>query len=304
MCRVLAGAVFAAALAGCESGSTSKYVTQDQLQELLALPARIEAPEPSGEQREKVDALVLASFTAPDLPTKARDGAAALAVADRRLAPLAKALGQIDAAVQVCASNLANVETTAYKATYAASHPAGTVVFRMNPEQGSLQNTGRPLDLGISGQGFFRVNTNGEIGYTRNGNFFVNREGEIVLGMGDGYRLDPPMTMPKGVTDVSVGQDGKVEVVQAGTSRKRPIGQIALHQFLNPGELNARGGSLFAESENSGAPIECKPGEAGAGQVLQGFLESSNVDPTRERLRIRFLQNWRNTILKALDDAK
>jgi flagellar basal body rod protein FlgG len=305
---MLAGTVFAAALAGCQSGSASKYVTQDQLQELLALPERVEALEPSGQQREKVDALVLASFTAPDLPTQGRDGAAALAVADRRLEPLAKALTQIDAAVQVCATNLANVETTAYKATCAASRPDGTVEFRTNVEQGSLQNTGRQLDVGISGQGLFRVKVLDSIGdgtaYTRNGNFFVNRDGELVLGMGDGYRLDPKIIIPKGVTDVSISGDGQVEVVQPDANRKLVAGQVKLYQFMNPESLNHLGGSLFTQTDKTGSPMECRPGDGGAGQLLQGFLESSNVDPTKERLRIRFLQNWRNTILKAIDDAK
>jgi flagellar basal body rod protein FlgG len=285
----------------CQS---SRYVTQDQLKELTALPAPYD-PQLSVSHQKQVNDLVLAAFTAPDPPVRT---AAALGTTDQRLAPLTAALSAIDRAVEICARNLANADTTAYKASYAASEPGGMPYFRIDFTQGSMENTGRQLDLGITGQGFFKLKlSNSESGgfaYTRNGNFFVNKSGELTLGMGDGYRLVPSIVVPKGVTDISISQDGLVQVTKAGSGSIQTIGQFTLFQFMNPQDLNHLGGSLYTQSESSGPPIESKPNENGAGEVLQGFLESSNVDPTRERLRIRFLQNWRNTILRAVDDAK
>jgi flagellar basal-body rod protein FlgG len=226
----------------------------------------------------------------------------------------ATGLRALSTRIDVVANNLANAETTAFKRSrtnfedlyYLALKqpgttsaqgdvsPAGIYVglgvrisnTQLDTEQGSLENTGRQLDLGISGQGFFKIKILDSIGdgtgYTRNGNFFVNKDGELVLGMGDGYKLEPKITIPKGTTDVSISGDGKVEVVQAGTNRKIPVGQLAIFQFVNPQGLNLLGGSMYTQTYSSGPPLESNPGENGAGQVLQGFLEASNVDPVKE----------------------
>lgn len=290
---------------------TSQYVTHDQMRDLLALPPAADDAAAGGlgaeDRRQQLDLLVGETFAAPDVSTRA---AAALTVAGQRTAQLNTALSSIDLSYNVCAVNLANLETTAYKASYAVRDPGGAPHFRINFEQGSLQNTGRQLDVGIAGQGFFKVKIQDSIAdgfaYTRNGNFFVNSNGELTLGMGDGYKLQPRITVPKGVTDVSIDQDGSVEVIQAGANGKHRIGRLQLAQFINPQGLNPLGGSLYTQTEASGPPVVGSPGDGdgGAGQVLQGFLEGSNVDPTRERLRMRFLQNWRATILKVIDEMR
>jgi flagellar basal body rod protein FlgG len=284
----------------CQS---NQYVTRDQLKQLIELPPA-DDPQLSVKHQKQVSDLVLAAFTAPDPPART---AAALGTADHRLAPLTSALSAIDSAIEVCARNLANADTTAYKASYAASDPRGPACFHLDFTQGATENTGRQLDLAIMGQSLFKVkllNSSGDFAYTRNGNFFVNHKGELTLGMGDGYPLLPPMVIPKGVTDITISQDGLVQVSKAGSGTVQTIGQFTLFQFVNPNDLTPLGGSLYLQSPMSGTPTAAKPGENGAGQVLQGFLENSNVDPVRERLRIRFLQNWRNTILRAVDDAK
>lgn len=226
----------------------------------------------------------------------------------------ATGLRALSTRIDVVANNLANAETTAFKrsrvnfedlmyltmkqpGTTAANgdiSPAGIYVglgvrvsnTQLDTEQGSLENTGRQLDVGISGQGFFKVKVMDSIGdgfaYTRNGNFFVNRDGDLVLGMGDGYKLEPKINIPKGTTDVTISQDGIVEVTVAGQTAKRKVGELQLFQFVNPQGLHLLGGSLYQQTEASGAPLQSKPGENGAGQVLQGFLESSNVDPVKE----------------------
>jgi flagellar basal-body rod protein FlgG len=216
--------------------------------------------------------------------------------------------------IDVVANNLANAETTAFKrsrtnfedlyylalkqpgttASNGDVSPAGIYVglgvrvsnTQLDTEQGSMENTGRQLDVGISGQGFFKVKILNSIsdgfGYTRNGNFFVNKDGELTLGMGDGYRLEPKIKIPTGVTDVSISSDGNVEVIQAGKNTKVQVGQIQISQFVNPQGLNMLGGSIYTRNESSGPALQSKPGENGAGQVLQGFLEASNVDPVKE----------------------
>jgi flagellar basal-body rod protein FlgG len=226
----------------------------------------------------------------------------------------ATGLRALSTRIDVVANNLANAETTAFKASRVNFEdlmylmlkppgtttengdlsPAGTFVglgvrvsnTQLDLGQGSLESTDRQLDVGIEGQGFFQVQVMDTIGngtaYTRNGNFFVNNEGELVLGMGDGYRLIPAITIPPDTTSISIGQDGIVEVLREGEQDKQQVGQLQLTQFVNPQGLRLLGGSLYQETEASGAPITGDPGENGTGLVLQGFLESSNVDPVKE----------------------
>jgi flagellar basal-body rod protein FlgG len=226
----------------------------------------------------------------------------------------ATGLRALSTRIDVVANNLANAETTAFKrsrvnfedlmylelkqpgTTTAAGDisPAGIYVglgvrisnTQVDMEQGSLENTGRQLDVGIEGNGFFRVKIMDSIGdgtgYTRNGNFFVNHDGELVLGMKDGYRLIPPINIPAGVTDVSISQDGMVVVTRPGQNTRTVAGQLELAQFVNPQGLKLLGGSIYGQTEASGDPIVSRPGETGAGTILQGFLEASNVDPVKE----------------------
>jgi flagellar basal body rod protein FlgG len=286
---------------------SSRYVTRDELRDLFAMP-----PTPDGEaalgsedRRQRIELLVADTFAAPEAGTRA---AAALTAASDRTAQLNAALTAIDLSFNVCAINLANLETTAFKSSYAVREAGGTPVFRTNFEQGACVSTGRQLDLAISGQGFFKIKVLDSISdgfaYTRNGNFFVNHDGEITVGMGDGYKLEPKITVPKGVTDISISQDGKVEVIQAGSNKKVAVGQLEIFQFVNPQGLSLLGRSIYIQTDSSGQPLQSKRGENGAGQVLQGFLEGSNVNANRERLRMRFLQNWRAMILKVIDDMK
>src|SRR5438105_4188655 len=189
----------------------------------------------------------------------------------------ATGLRALSTRIDVVANNLANAETTAFKRsrvnfedlmyveqkrpgiTNAAGDltPAGIYVglgtrisnTQIDLEQGSLENTGRQLDVGIQGNGFFKVkilDTVGDgIGYTRNGNFFVNNNGELVLGMGDGYKLVPPLTIPPGSTDISISTDGIIECVKPGQNTKTRVGQFAISQFVNPQGLNLLGGSIY-----------------------------------------------------------
>ncbi len=229
----------------------------------------------------------------------------------------ATGLRALSTKIDIVANNLANAETTAFKrsrvnfedlmylsikqpgAQNAAGEiaPAGTFVglgvrisnTQLDTEPGSLESTGRVLDVAISGGGFFKVKlpasvSDGE-GFTRNGNFFVNRDGDLIVGMGDGYRLEPPINIPAGVANdqINISEDGTVSYLPPGGATTPTVaGQIKLHNFINPQGLNLLGGSIYGRTEGSGDPIESTPGEDGAGKTLSTFLEGSNVDPVKE----------------------
>jgi len=228
---------------------------------------------------------------------------AALRAPDRATGELFNAIKGIDGARRIVQENLSNADTTAYKAVVARCEGRGRLSCYLDLTQGTLEKTGRPLDVGIQGQAFFAVKVlnsigNG-IGYSRNGNFVVNKNGDLVLNIGDGYKLVPPITIPANTTDVFIGIDGTVTVLLAGQTVKFTVGTLQLTQFINPQGLGHQGGSIFTETESSGPPTSYAPGQGGTGQLLQGFLESSNVDKVRESERLRFLEHWRAESLAA-----
>jgi flagellar basal-body rod protein FlgG len=225
----------------------------------------------------------------------------------------ASGLKALSTQIDVVANNLSNAETTAFKGSRVNFEdlmyqtvkkpgqqdqtgevsPSGEFIglgtrisnTQIDLSQGSLQSTDNPLDIGISGNGFFAVKilqSLGGTGYTRNGSFFVNNKGQLVLGMGDGYLLQPPITVPAGVTEIDVSQDGTIQVTKPGATTKTTIGQFQLTQFINPQGLQLLGGSIYTATEASGPPIVSTPEQQGAGQLLSGFLEASNVDPVKE----------------------
>jgi flagellar basal body rod protein FlgG len=253
-------------------------------------------------RRREVDDLVFQAM----MEEQGSDRAAfALAAADKATGDLGRTVAAVDAARTIVLDNIRNLETVGYKATTVRVADGHRVETYANFEQGSVENTGRPLDLAIQGDGFFKVAVNNDtgepLGYTRNGNLFINNLGDLVLGMGDGYRLEPPIKVPTNVTEISVSQDGHVSVVLGGQTTKQAVGQIQLHRFINPHGLRQHLPAMFLETEASGPPTAARPGDAGTGQLLQGFLESSNVDLIRERLRLRFLSDWRAVLMRAVD---
>lgn len=226
----------------------------------------------------------------------------------------ATGLRALSTRIDVIANNLANAETLAFKSsrmnfedlmyltlrepgvTNSANEPspAGTFVglgvkisnTQINTESGPIESTQRPLDVAIEGDGFFKVKILDSIGdgtgYTRNGNFFRNRDGELVLGLGDGYTLLPKVTLPEDAREVSISRSGVIEYMKAGSLQKQTAGELKLNTFVNPQGLKLLGGGLYIETDASGPATESKAGEGGAGTILQGHLEGSNVDPVRE----------------------
>jgi flagellar basal-body rod protein FlgG len=147
--------------------------------------------------------------------------------------------------------------------------------------QGSLNNTGNSLDLAIQGQGFFQVLLpDGTLGYTRDGSFQVNAQGQVVTA--NGYAIQPAITIPTGAQSITVGTDGVVSVTLAGASTPTTVGTLQLANFINPAGLQDGGANVAIESASSGAAQTGNPGLSGMGTIVQGSVESSNVDVVEE----------------------
>lgn len=147
--------------------------------------------------------------------------------------------------------------------------------------QGNTQNTTQDLDLAVMGQGFFQIeNSDGQIMYTRNGQFHINSEGLMVNSQG--LPLEPQIQIPDNAISFSVGVDGTVTTTTADDPTPQQLGQITLAKFINPAGLEAVGGNLFRETEASGPADELIAGADGAGSIKQGALEGSNVQVVEE----------------------
>ena len=147
--------------------------------------------------------------------------------------------------------------------------------------QGNIQKTDSTLDVAIQGNGFFQVLLpDGTTGYTRDGSFQKDNQGQIVTA--DGYPVQPNITIPNNALTVSIGSDGTVSITQPGTAATTQIGSIQLATFINPGGLQSIGQNLFLETAASGTPTPNTPGTNGAGIVNQGYVETSNVNVAEE----------------------
>ena len=213
------------------------------------------------------------------------------------------------ARIQVISNNLANVNTTGFKRDranfesllYQTWRPAGaqtseataqtapstlgTGVRLVSTEkihtQGNLTTTDNALDLAIDGKGFFQVlMPDGRIGYTRNGTFSQNAEG--VLTTASGYVVQPEIQIPADAASISISRDGIISVTQPNGVDTQEVGQLTLAQFTNPRGLEPIGETLAVETTASGAPIVGAPVEDGMGDIVQGALETSNVNVVQE----------------------
>jgi flagellar basal-body rod protein FlgG len=151
--------------------------------------------------------------------------------------------------------------------------------------EGNLQVTEQPLDVAINGRGFFQIlQPDGTIAYTRNGQFQINGEGQVVNN--DGLLLEPAIAVPEGTSKITISNDGVVNAYISGEVEPQQLGDILLVDFVNPSGLQAIGGNLFFETVASGNPQQGAPGENGMGRVQQGMLESSNVDIVEEMVNM------------------
>ena len=149
--------------------------------------------------------------------------------------------------------------------------------------QGQLTNTGEKLDLAIQGEGFVEVQRpDGTFAYTRDGSFKLNAQGQVVTI--DGLPvLSGFQPIPSNATAVTVSSTGQVTVqTSSGTTSYR----LNLTRFANPAGLQSMGGNLYQETPASGTPETGQPGELGFGSVMQGYVESSNVNIVEEMVNL------------------
>lgn len=158
-----------------------------------------------------------------------------------------------------------------------------------------LVYTNRTLDVGIAGDGYFRVTVYTEVadeqglmhtiktaGYTRSGRFHVDWAGYLVTGSRGRYRLDPPIVVPEDAWgELIIQSDGMIlaEVPKGPYSKGQyvEIGWIPLYRFSGT-DLRPVGDGVYAESEDSGRLMEGSPGDFGFGKLVQGYLEGRFID--------------------------
>jgi flagellar basal-body rod protein FlgG len=147
--------------------------------------------------------------------------------------------------------------------------------------QGNLQQTSNNLDVAIQGKGFFQITMpDGTTGYTRDGSFQLDAQGQIVTN--NGYLVQPGITVPSTSTGLTIGNDGTVTALIPGQTAPQTLGQIQLATFINPAGLDPKGQNIFSETASSGAPQTGAPTTSGLGSVSQGFVETSNVNVVQE----------------------
>ncbi|APV51390.1 flagellar basal-body rod protein FlgG [Betaproteobacteria bacterium GR16-43] len=147
--------------------------------------------------------------------------------------------------------------------------------------QGNLQQTGNPMDLAIAGQGFFQIQLpDGTTAYSRDGNFHVDQNGQMVNS--NGNPLSPAITIPANALSVNIGQDGTVTATVSGQTAPATLGQVQVASFTNPAGLESRGQNLYVETVASGSPTASAPGTNGLGVLNQGYVETSNVNVVEE----------------------
>jgi flagellar basal-body rod protein FlgG len=216
--------------------------------------------------------------------------------------------------LDVISNNLANVNTTAYKAERAqfqdliyqtvssagvstsgtAAKPNATQIglgstfaaTESNFQMGSLTPTGNPLDVAINGNGFFKVQMpDGTFGYTRDGSFQRDSTGLLVTA--NGYPVEPAITIPAGASSISVSAQGVITAQIPGSSDTTTIDPpINVTMFTNPSALQRNGQNIYSANAASGAPLDGTPGQNGSGTLAGGYLEGSNVQVVQEMVNM------------------
>lgn len=219
--------------------------------------------------------------------------------------------------LDVCTNNLANVSTNGFKKSRAVFEdllyqnvrqpgaqssqqtqlPSGlqlgtgvrTVATERIHTQGNPQQTGNDKDIMVNGSGYFQVLLpDGTQAYTRDGSFQTDSNGQLVTS--SGYVLQPPITVPNNALSLTVGSDGTVSVTTQGQSAPTQIGSIQLATFVNPAGLDSRGENLYVETGSSGTANTNTPGTNGTGVLMQGYVETSNVNVVEEMVNMIQIQ--------------
>jgi flagellar basal-body rod protein FlgG len=152
-------------------------------------------------------------------------------------------------------------------------------------QQGNLQQTNNNLDVAINGRGFFQVQMpDGSLAYTRDGSFQVNSQGQLVTA--SGYLVQPGITIPQAAQSVTISADGIVDVQLANQTAPQQVGTLTIADFINPSGLQTQGGNLYTETAASGSPQTGTPSLNGLGSLVQGSVESSNVNVVEEMVNM------------------
>ncbi|MBT8441191.1 MAG: flagellar basal-body rod protein FlgG [Gammaproteobacteria bacterium] len=228
----------------------------------------------------------------------------------------------------VVSQNLANVNTTGYKKSRAifedllyqnvvqaggltseqSQSPTGlnlgtgvrVVATDRQFNQGNLINSNNALDIAVQGRGFFEILLpDGTLSYTRDGTFQLDPQGQMVTS--SGYTLQPAITVPPGAQSITIGVDGTISVILPGSPDPLQIGTLQITDFLNPAGLQARGQNLFLETVASGPPQAGTPGLNGLGTLVQGALETSNVNVVEELVNMIETQRAYEMSSKAIE---
>lgn len=251
----------------------------------------------------------------------------------------ATGLSALNTALDVVSNNLANINTPAFKGSRAnfqdllyvqRSQPGvengvgdqapiglyvglGTRVSgtQLNFAPGTALPTGQETDVTIDGSGFFRVvveqSLGGGFAYTRAGQLALNADGELVMASDQGRRLDPPVTIPPdAIPPISIRPNGEVYALLPGETEPQVVANIEIAAFINPQGLRTVGENLYVETPASGPPIQGEPGTDQRGTLLAGFLEGSNVDPTRELIELIKVQRafeMNSNTIRAADET-
>lgn len=232
--------------------------------------------------------------------------------------------------VEIISNNLANVNTTGFKKVrpefqdllYETIRPAGgnrridteplnevqigsgtelvatTKIF----SQGDISATDNKLDVAINGEGFFIIRKpDNSYAYSRDGSFQVDRNGQIVTSQG--YALEPGFTVPDDAIDIQISREGVVSVLFEGATDEQTLGQIELARFINPAGLRSTGDNLFVETPASGQAFYEEPGSNNTGELIQGHLETANVDIVEEMVNMIVAQRAYEINSKAVGTA-
>lgn len=216
--------------------------------------------------------------------------------------------------ISVISNNIANVSTVGFKKSRAIfedllyqniNQPGGNssantempsglmlgagskvVATQKIHSQGNLLTTDNAMDWTIEGKGFFEILLpDGNVAYTRNGQFTLNDEGTVVTN-GSGYELQPAIQVPNDAQSITISGDGEVSVQIEGQAEAVVVGQLTISDFINPSGLEPMGENLYSETGASGAPVQGNPSLDGLGRIRQGALETSNVNVTEELVNL------------------
>jgi flagellar basal-body rod protein FlgG len=211
--------------------------------------------------------------------------------------------------LDMISNNLANVSTNGFKKAHAvfedlmyqnlrqvgsntseqSTLPTGlqvglgvrTVATSRTFSQGNLQQSSNNLDVAIQGNGFFQVTMpDGTTGYTRDGAFQLDNQGRLVNS--NGLLVQGGITVPANATNLSIANNGTVTATIPGTTAPQNVGTITTASFINPAGLEPKGQNIYQESIASGQPNAGNPGSDGLGSLMQGFVETSNVNVVQE----------------------